>query len=1253
MARTLPHVEHGMLTVELPGAEGELRVDTLAWFGWLETATAFTCACPAGTFTARRERASSGRGGWYWRAYQRGPAGLRRVYLGKAAELTWERLQTVAASLTNASLQKTLDSIATHPPPPFAGAEAPTLPKGTVTFLLTDIEGSTQLWERYPQAMPPALICHGLLLQQAITDHGGVVFKTVGDGVYAAFATAPAALAAAFQAQQMLAAEDWTRSGLANGARLKVRMALHTGTAEQRDGDYLGPPLNRAARLLAAGHGSQVLLSAATAQLVRDQLPQAMSLRVLGTYQLPDLSQPEQIAQLLAPDLPATFPPLRVSGATAVDSRPQLLATKLYLPRSRPDLLARPRLYARLDTGLPMVLTLVCAPAGFGKTTLIAEWLAIKTTTAASTQSERSASPRIRASWVSLDAGDNDPIRFWSYVITALESLYPDRATGALALLQAQPTPPIDNILTILVTALSNQAPRPGAGAPDVLVLDDYHLIASPAIHQAVSFLIDHLPPQLHLIITTREDPPLALSRLRARSQLHELRAAQLRFTSDEVAALLIDMMGLPLTNTEITPLEQRTEGWAAGLQLAALALQDRSDYQSFLAAFTGSNRLVADYLIDEVFDRQPPHIQQFLIQTSILDRICGSLCDAVLGIGHQELEHSRHTFQSLAPDAYSQLILTELERANLFLVPLDDERRWYRYHHLFGEMLRHRLMRSQPTTVPDLYLRASAWFEREGLTGEAIEHAILARDFERAARLLDELGESARMRGELATLLRWLTELPDSVFEHRPMLALNHAFTLAIMDQFTAAERRLAAAERALLAAPVRNLDLLGQAAVVRSAIALQTDLPAEITIAAGQQALELLPLSNTAWRGLARLFLGVGYYAQAGDLSAAYQTLIEAERGSLEAGDPFGASNMAGHIPIVLEIGGRLRESEQISRERLRDAAEPFWQGVPLAAYARFGLGRVLYERNELLEARALLTEAIKELDAWALKRAGIIASVVMARVQQALGEPASAREWIGRAVAIVQKDDLKQTFSEWAAYRARIALAQGDLQSAAQWAQEIEPTISGELKPVLEFKHITLALVFLAQQRLDDAERLLERLLPAAEAAGRNGRVLEIRLLQALAADARGRRTEALTILERVLILAAPEGYVRIFVDAGAPMAALLTAAYSHRIMPEYVAKILAVFEPGSAFKVQEAPISRHSSDPRPLSLIAEPLTARELEVLRLLTEGASNSAIAQALVISLGTTKKHINNIFGKLGVQSRIQAAAKARELALI
>jgi LuxR family transcriptional regulator, maltose regulon positive regulatory protein len=1236
MARTTPYVEQGTLRMGPPGAERTIDVGSSAWFTWLSTATAFTFTCADGMFTARRERASSGRGGWYWRAYQRRGGELKRSYLGKAEELTLERLQAVAASLASSGALKHAANQ--------AGAdigssvdesnERQTLPTGTATFLFTDIEGSTQLWEQHREAMQAALARHDSVLQQAIGSHGGVVFKTVGDSLHAAFGRASDALAAALSAQRALHHEDWGSTG-----SLRVRMALHTGAAELRDGDYFGSPLNRLARILALGHGGQILLSHTTHDLVVDVLPPETSLHALGEYALKDLARPEPIFQCVIADLPANFPPLRTDepSPSARASAFNLLPTKLYIPLARSSLVARPRLLERLADGLEGKLTLIAAPAGFGKTTLLADWFAkLRIENEELRKNSRAKDSQSNVAWLSLDPADNDPTTFLRYLIAALQTIVPNISTAAL--LRSPRLPPSDALITALVNDLTT--------LPDetLLVLDDYHAIATPIIHQALTFLLDHLPPRLHLIIATREDPPLPLARLRARGQLTELRAAELRFTSDEAAAFLTSVMRLPLTAEQVAALELRTEGWIAGLQFAALAMRDHRDIAGFINAFTGSHRFVVDYLAEEVIKNLPGHLQTFLLKTSVLDRMCASLCDAVL-LGEQPAAHQ----------PYSQALLEELERANLFIVPLDDTRRWYRYHHLFVDVLRGRLTSgATPEIVATLHRRASAWFEAQGLVAEAVHHALAANDGERAARLVELHGDAVWMHGGLATLLRWLTALPDTAFVTHPKLALNHAFMLVAQDAFAPAERRLAAAERALRAAPVPDPALLGQAAVIRTAIALLTEQPAEVTIAAGRHALDILPEHSATWRSHAGVVLGIGYYVQAGDLELGRQTLLEAEQISLRAGDAFIAASAAVHLSIVLEVGGQLRESEQLNQHYLQRAAEPFWHGVPLAAYACLGLGRTRYERNDLHAARDHLTEALAQLETWSIKRPTIIACVWLARVHQALGEPDQAREWMERVIAIVEKDDLKQTFSHWAAYRARLALAQGDLTIAAEWARQTELSMEGALHPAQEFEHITLAQIQMAQQRFTDAQHLLARLLPAAQAAGRMGRVLEIELLQALTADALGQRAHALTTIERALTLAAPEGYVRVFVDEGAPMAELLREAHARGIAPDYVTKLLAAFSrtesSGLRTESQEPP---HSIVSPQSSALVEPLTARELEVLRLLAGGASNGAIAEALIISIGTAKKHVNNILAKLDVRSRTQAAIWARENGLL
>jgi class 3 adenylate cyclase len=734
MARTTPRVD-GAALVGSEDSTNPIHVGTPAWFTWLESATAFAFTSQHGSFTARKERRA--RGGWYWKAYRTRHGTLQRVYLGKAQELTLERLNHAAASLLGTSPSGDDPPAALHPDSATAlaarPATPPALPSGTVTFLFTDIVSSTALWETHPQAMAHALARHDAILHEVIAAHGGLVFKTVGDAVHAVFTTAPDALGAALDAQHALHQEAWGPTG-----PLRVRMALHTGAAEARDGDYFGPPLNRIARILAAGHGGQVLLSLATEELVRDHLLPGATLIDLGAHQLKDLSRPEQIFQVECAGLPASFPPLRTitpqpSPASARSAN--LLTTKLFVPPARANLVLRPRLIAQLQAGLSGKLTLIAAPAGFGKTTLLATWLA------ASTESLGS-SPRV--AWVSLDSADNDPVRFWSYVIVALDTLAPGVGAPALSLLQAPQPPQIEIVLTTILNTFSAAYAMPPV-ADVLLVLDDYHVITDASIHRALALLLDYAPPNLHLVIATRADPALPLARLRARGSVTELRADDLRFTPDEVVTFLDQVMGLSLDAADLTALEARTEGWIAGLQLAALALRQQHDRTDFIRTFTGSNRYVVDYLAAEVFARQPAHIQTFLLHTAILDRMCGGLCDAVLGITMND-EHG--TMNSTTPkrdsslivhhsshgDSYSQLILEELERANLFIVPLDGERHWYRYHHLFAEVLRARLAGGATVeAVAALHRRASIWFEQRGAIVEAVQHAMAAEDWERA----------------------------------------------------------------------------------------------------------------------------------------------------------------------------------------------------------------------------------------------------------------------------------------------------------------------------------------------------------------------------------------------------------------------------------------------------------------------------------------------------------------------------------------
>jgi LuxR family maltose regulon positive regulatory protein len=1140
-------------------------------------------------------------------------------------------------------------------------------PSGTTTFLFTDIEGSSRLWEHEPQAMPAALQRHEALLRQAIAEHRGVVFKTIGDAVCAAFASAPQALAAALASQRALLAEAWDAHGLPAGQPVRVRMALHSGAAQARDSDYVGPPLNRVARLLAAAHGGQVLLSHASAELVADGLPVGVSLRDLGTHELKGLGRPEQIFQLVGPDLPSDFPPLRSVAPTSANvpaPASPLLATKLYLPPARSNLVPRPRLIERLQAGLKGKLTVLAAPAGFGKTTLLSEWLApkdeggrMKAGVGEPSAHPSSFIPRpFKVAWVSLDAGDNDPTRFWSYVCAALDAVLPGVAETALALLQSPRPPPAETLLPGLLNAVSAH------DTTCVLVLDDCHVIEAPAIHAALTFLLEHVPPRLHLVIASRVDPPLPLARLRARSELSELRAAELRFTPAEAAAFLTDIMGLPLSPEEVAALETRTEGWIAGLQLAALAMRDRGDRAGFISAFTGSNRYVGEYLADEVFARQPSHIQSFLLRTSILSRMCGPLCDAVmLGDAGGAVAHALHP---AAPGAsFSQVLLEELERANLFVVPLDDARQWYRYHHLFGEMLHGRLLSgASGAAVATLHRHASAWYEAQGLIAEAVQHALAAHDWKAAARLLKNHGTWLLMQsGQAQTVLGWLHDLPAAVVQQSPTLCLVHGLALVFTNQFAAAEVRLADAERALQ--PDTSTDrarrVRGNVAVMRGGISYFTGDVAQ-TVSFMKQGLALLAELPTSVAGeegsdRARAVAAVGMartYKLTGDVSEA------SERQAAGAVAPARAT---GYVTETLHSYSTLA-SLQVLQGRLRAAAATYAEIARLvpgpdalhsvisgpAFY--FGMGELRREWNKIEEAENDLARGIALVQGGLTTEADVIVLgyCALARVQQARGHGEAALLTLDAFVQLARERQLFQMLIEQVgALRARLQLLQGDLPAAMRWLDKSGLSPDDEPYFPREAAELTLARVHIAAGQVATVLPLLDRLLADAESKARMHSAIEILIVQALAYDVLSDRARALTTLERALALAEPEGYVRMFVDEGAAMAALLRAAASRSSASAYVERLLA------AFGEDEVPSARLHPSSFIAQPLVEPLSERELEVLRLVADGCSNRAIAQALTIGVGTVKRHMHSLLGKLAAPSRSAAVARARALGLL
>jgi LuxR family maltose regulon positive regulatory protein len=888
-----------------------------------------------------------------------------------------------------------------------------------------------------------------------------------------------------------------------------------------------------------------------------------------------------------------------------------LLETKLYVPRARPGLVPRRRLSDLLDRGNSSTLTLVSAPAGFGKSTLLAQWLAASTT-------ERS------AGWLSLDRADNDPVWFWTYVVAALRTVAPEVGSGAVTLLADSPPPSFESVLTTLLNDL-------GAVEKDmVLVLDDYHVIESRDIHDGVAFLLDHLPARLHLVIASRADPPFPLARLRALGELVEVRAADLRFTADEAAAYLNDRMGLELTVDDVAALEGRTEGWIAALQLAALSLQGRDDVAGFIDGFAGDDRYVVDYLVEEVVQRLSDPVQRFLLQTSILARLSGPLCDAVTGQDD------------------GKATLEELDRRNLFLVPLDDRRRWYRYHHLFGDVLRARLLDELPDLMPDLHRRASVWYEQHGEPDIAIDHALAAGDAERAADLVEIAAPATQRERREATLRGWLERLPPDLFRDRPVLSIIYVGALMITGTTEGVEPLLRDAERwvagnaDLPVLPGRDTDgvrrLPGWIAIYRAGLALATGDP-DATVTYGQRALELLEEDDDMGLAAATTLMGLASWGR-GDLAAAHTAYA----------DGMVRMRRAGHVADVLGCAVTLAEI-QLTQGRLGEAMRTFEESLQLAAAQdgpvlrgtadmHVGISMIHRERGDLAAATQHVMRSQELGEHLWLPKNPHRSRIAMARIREAEGDLTNAAELLDEAERLYN-GDFSPDVQPVAAMRARVWVRQGRLDEALAWARDRGLSADDELSYLREYEHVTLARILLAQRSLDEAAGLLERLLQAADEGGRAGTAVEILVQQALAHQLGGDTDSALVPLRRALTMAEPEGYFRLFVDEGAPMTRLLKAAEAADISPTYVRRLLAADDVTD----QQAPSRRQD--------LVEPLSEREREVLRLLGTELSGPEIARELVVSLNTVRTHTKSIYAKLGVNTRRAAVRRAEELDLL
>ncbi len=926
---------------------------------------------------------------------------------------------------------------------------------------------------------------------------------------------------------------------------------------------------------------------------------------------------------------PMTEPPADAGPPAAPTAQDVLLATKLHVPRPQPGVVPRPRLAQQLDEGLGRGLVLVCAPAGYGKTVLLADW------------AQRG--PQ-RAAWLSLDTGDNDPARFWRHAIAALDRVRPgigERVTPLLG-------PPAPPSFDALVTALINGLAEPG-GDDVRLVLDDYHAIGAQPVHTSLGFLLEHRPPGLELVLASRSDPPLSLARLRARGQLTELRAADLRFTAGEAAALLRQQQGVPgqaLPDAVVTALASRTEGWAAGLQLAALSLRGQPDVRGFMAAFTGSHRYVLDYLAEEVLERQPAQLREFLLETSVLERLSGSLCDAVTG----------------RPG--SQALLEQIERDGLFLAPLDEVRGWWRYHHLFADLLRARL-EQEPGQAAELHRRAAAWYEEHGLPDDAIRHAAAAGEMHWAARLIERHFDSAySLQGEGATIQRWLSALPHDLAWSRPRLLLAQAQVAATGGRLEEVEPLLEAAERAAASWAEEPFEpTVGQAgsllvnipahiALHRSYLAqLRGD--AEGTAAFARQALGELHQGEWMLNSTIQGFLAVAEWLR-GQLAEAERAFVSSLAGWQETDQLTVTVWAAYSLAHVQRSRGRLDAAARTSQRMLEITGTLGRRARPAAGLAHVSLAEVAYQRDELDSALRHVSQGIPLCRQWVYVPPLASALVTLAWIRQATGDPAGAMAAMREAGQVAS--GAAGLLNPVPAQRARLLLAQGERGAAARWAEDsgLQPDDAPRYPD--EPGYLVLARVLLAHDEPGRALALLDRLHADAAGQDRTGSLMEVDALRALALAASGAADEAVATLARALRLACPQGVVRVFADEGPPMAALLGRLITAQRDGHAAAAAIPL---GCLARLRRAFAAGHdSAGPGPAAPparpgIIEPLTARELEVLAMLAAGRPNQAIAADLVVTLDTVKKHVSHVLGKLGAANRTEAVARARELGLI
>jgi LuxR family maltose regulon positive regulatory protein len=874
-----------------------------------------------------------------------------------------------------------------------------------------------------------------------------------------------------------------------------------------------------------------------------------------------------------------------------------LLKTKVCVPQTRSGMVLRTRLMERFKACLNSGLVLISAPAGFGKTTLLAQW-------ASGDQ------PRPRVAWVSLDEGDNDPVRFWSYLVASVQTLRPSAGKIALDLLHSSPPAPAESVVTALINDLSTES---GAFT---IVLDDYHAVTNKAIHNGIIFLLEHLPFSLHLVIATRADPPLPLARFRGKGLMMEIGADELRFTRDEAARFFDEVDKPRLSREQVEALNTRTEGWAVGLKMAALSARQREDLSSFIRDFTGSQRYVLDYLVEEVLNRQAKEVRDFLLNTSILERLCAPLCDYVTGYDT------------------GRKMLPELERENLFLIPLDESREWYRYEHLFADFLRHQLgVASGDERVRSLHGRAGRWHEDNGFPDEAISHYLAAHDWERAIGLIDANSDRKFRNGEFLTVVNWMKKMPEDKWHDD--LRLCHAYAVALMStvQLDAADAILDHIEAS---AANHGIDLRGSSISLRCMIDFfRGDVSRAMEL--GEQALESLPPDSGDARSgtgliLAGVRLNMDLYREAEALFS--MALREART---VHNDNNTAAALAG-LGLIHTISGNLHKAGESYRQALEIAGHPLF-----AIRSHNGLELVLYERNDLEQAEYHLgctIELARNIGNIALQ-ALVWAYYEMARIRLVRGDENGFNDSITSADGLVRNNDTPQNRAVQAANYIRMALLHNDLDLIAKWKTQLLE--SGERLNFFH-RHIPIRLKIIRGHKAE-ANRQLQVMYEKAAETGAGHSMITARVYQSLIAPEADR---AVTLLGEALTMAEPEGYVRIFVDEGRLLEPILQRAALQGITPDYAGRLLDVIK---AEKTLQQKVKAGQTKVAVTSSFL--MSERELEVLQLLAEGLSNQEIADTLIISLNTVKTHTRHIYDKLDVNERSRAIARARELRLL